>query len=65
MSITAGHADGSMTWNTAWGQRVPTQPRPYLDQPRPPRAVPTNHDDTGPPGEPGEADDGWQGPLPF
>ncbi|HEY7857732.1 MAG TPA: DUF222 domain-containing protein [Candidatus Nanopelagicales bacterium] len=71
VSITDGHADGSMTWNTAWGQQVHTEPRPYLDTPDPPRPAGTNTDDTGPPGEPDETDgtDGTEneshGPLPF
>ncbi|HEY7857518.1 MAG TPA: hypothetical protein VIC82_03360, partial [Candidatus Nanopelagicales bacterium] len=65
VSITDGHADGSMTWHTAWGQQVHTQPRPYLDTPNPPRTAAADHDDTGPPGEPDQTDDDCQGPLPF
>jgi hypothetical protein len=68
VSITDGHANGSMTWHTAWGQQVHTEPRPYLDTSNPPKPAAANHDDTGPPGEPDqpdEADDDGQGPLPF
>ena len=65
VNITDGHADGSMTWNTAWGQHVHTQARPYLDRPNPPRTAATNHDNTGPPGEPDKTDDAWEGPPPF
>jgi hypothetical protein len=65
VSITDGHADGSMTWNTAWGQQVHTQPRPYLDTPDPPGIAAVDHDDTGPPGAPDQPDDDCQGPLPF
>lgn len=62
--ITNGHADGSMIWNTKWGQQVSTEPRPYLDTPPPPRTA-VNNDDTGPPGAPDPTDDDWQGPIPF
>jgi hypothetical protein len=65
VSITDGHADGSMTWNTAWGQQIHTEPRPYLDSPNPPRTAAADHDDTGPPGAPDQSDDDSQGPLPF
>ncbi|HEY7858031.1 MAG TPA: hypothetical protein VIC82_05985, partial [Candidatus Nanopelagicales bacterium] len=46
--ITDGHANGSMTWHTAWGQQVTTEPRPYLDTPNPPGPAAVDHDDTGP-----------------
>jgi hypothetical protein len=68
VSITNGHANGSMTWHTAWGQQVTTEPRPYLDTPNPPKPAAVDHDDTGPPGEAdrtGESEDDSQGPLPF
>ncbi|HEY7857441.1 MAG TPA: HNH endonuclease signature motif containing protein, partial [Candidatus Nanopelagicales bacterium] len=65
VSITNGHANGSMTWTTAWGQQVTTEPRPYLDTPNPPGPAAADHDDTGPPGEPDATDDDSEGPLPF
>ena len=67
LSITDGHSDGSMTWNTAWGQQVSTGPRPYLDNPGTFPATPTHDDDTGPPDDPPQRHQGEvpDGPLPF
>ncbi|HEY7859029.1 MAG TPA: hypothetical protein VIC82_11075, partial [Candidatus Nanopelagicales bacterium] len=65
VSITDGHANGSMTWHTAWGQQVHTEPRPYLDTPNPPGTAATDHDDAGPPDAPDQTDDESEGPLPF
>ena len=77
VSITDGHRDGSMTWNTAWGQQVSTEPRPYLANPGaygPAPPITDDHDDTGPPGEPPQPDNGFNDidagdgddtPLPF
>jgi hypothetical protein len=36
-TITGSAADGSCTWTTSFGQRVFVPPRPFLDDPPPPR----------------------------
>ncbi len=60
LSITDGHSDGSMTWDTTWGQQVETEPRPYLDNPGTYPATTTSREhDTGPP------ENDKDRPLPF
>ena len=60
LSITDGHRDGSMTWDTMWGQQVETEPRPYLDNPGAyPTTTTSREHDTGPP------ENDKDRPLPF
>ncbi len=47
VDINDGHADGSMTWHTLWGQHVTVRPQAYLPNPGAPPGP-----DSGPPRAP-------------